>query len=234
MSAEMDITVLVVEDENDVVDLLRYHLKRAGYKVLIENTGDAGLAAARKNRPDAAIFDIMMPGMTGLEVCRALKNDPETAGIPVLMLTAKSEVKDRVSGLETGADDYVTKPFSPKEVVLRVQGLIRRAQSVASENSLIELDGITLDRTMLHAQINGVRVDLTTTEFKLLSTLVGNRGRTMSRDTLLRDVWGYSNSLDTRTVDTHMRRLREKIGRHAGRLETIRGEGYRFNALPVD
>lgn len=234
MSAEMDITVLVVEDENDVVDLLRYHLKRAGYKVLIENTGDAGLAAARKNRPDAAIFDIMMPGMTGLEVCRALKNDPETAGIPVLMLTAKSEVKDRVSGLETGADDYVTKPFSPKEVVLRVQGLIRRAQSVASENSLIELDGITLDRTMLHAQIDGVRVDLTTTEFKLLSTLVGNRGRTMSRDTLLRDVWGYSNSLDTRTVDTHMRRLREKIGRHAGRLETIRGEGYRFNALPVD
>jgi two-component system phosphate regulon response regulator PhoB len=234
MSAEMDITVLVVEDENDVVDLLRYHLKRAGYKVLIENTGDAGLATARKSRPDAAIFDIMMPGMTGLEVCRALKNDPETAGIPILMLTAKSEVKDRVIGLETGADDYVIKPFSPKEVVLRVQGLIRRAQSVASENSLLELDGITLDRTMLHAQIDGVRVDLTTTEFKLLSMLVGNRGRTMSRDTLLRDVWGYSNSLDTRTVDTHMRRLREKLGRHAGRLETIRGEGYRFNALPFD
>lgn len=234
MSAGMDITVLVVEDENDVVDLLRYHLKRAGYKVLIEKTGDAGLDAARRNRPDAAIFDVMMPGMTGLEVCRALKGDPDTADIPVLMLTAKSEVKDRVKGLEIGADDYVTKPFSPKEVVLRVQGMIRRAQTVAAEATLVELDGITLDRTTLHAQIDGVRVDLTTTEFKLLSALVGNRGRTMSRDVLLRDVWGYSTTLDTRTVDTHMRRLREKIGRHAARLETIRGEGYRFNAVPVD
>lgn len=230
----MDITVLVVEDENDVVDLLRYHLKRAGYKVLIEKTGDAGLDAARRNRPDAAIFDVMMPGMTGLEVCRALKGDPDTADIPVLMLTAKSEVKDRVKGLEIGADDYVTKPFSPKEVVLRVQGMIRRAQTVAAEATMVELDGITLDRTTLHAQIDGVRVDLTTTEFKLLSALVGNRGRTMSRDVLLRDVWGYSTTLDTRTVDTHMRRLREKIGRHAARLETIRGEGYRFNAVPVD
>ncbi len=234
MSADMDITVLVVEDENDVVDLLRYHLKRAGYKVLIEKTGDAGLDAARRNRPDAAIFDVMMPGMTGLEVCRALKGDPDTADIPVLMLTAKSEVKDRVKGLEIGADDYVTKPFSPKEVVLRVQGMIRRAQTVAAEATTVELDGITLDRTTLHAQIDGVRVDLTTTEFKLLSALVGNRGRTMSRDVLLRDVWGYSTTLDTRTVDTHMRRLREKIGRHAARLETIRGEGYRFNAVPVD
>jgi two-component system phosphate regulon response regulator PhoB len=234
MSAGMDITVLVVEDENDVVDLLRYHLKRAGYKVLIEKTGDAGLDAARRNRPDAAIFDVMMPGMTGLEVCRALKGDPDTADIPVLMLTAKSEVKDRVKGLEIGADDYVTKPFSPKEVVLRVQGMIRRAQTVAAEATMVELDGITLDRTTLHAQIDGVRVDLTTTEFKLLSALVGNRGRTMSRDVLLRDVWGYTTTLDTRTVDTHMRRLREKIGRHAARLETIRGEGYRFNAVPVD
>lgn len=230
----MDITVLVVEDENDVVDLLRYHLKRAGYKVLIEKSGDAGLDAARRNRPDAAIFDVMMPGMTGLEVCRALKGDPDTADIPVLMLTAKSEVKDRVKGLEIGADDYVTKPFSPKEVVLRVQGMIRRAQTVAAEATMVDLDGITLDRTTLHAQIDGVRVDLTTTEFKLLSALVGNRGRTMSRDVLLRDVWGYSTSLDTRTVDTHMRRLREKLGRHAARLETIRGEGYRFNAIPVD
>lgn len=234
MSAGMDITVLVVEDENDVVDLLRYHLKRAGYKVLIEKSGDAGLDAARRNRPDAAIFDVMMPGMTGLEVCRALKGDPDTADIPVLMLTAKSEVKDRVKGLEIGADDYVTKPFSPKEVVLRVQGMIRRAQTVAAEATMVDLDGITLDRTTLHAQIDGVRVDLTTTEFKLLSALVGNRGRTMSRDVLLRDVWGYSTSLDTRTVDTHMRRLREKLGRHAARLETIRGEGYRFNAIPVD
>ena len=234
MSAGMDTTVLVVEDENDVVDLLRYHLKRGGFKVLIEKSGDAGLASARQNRPDAAIFDIMMPGMSGLEVCRALKNDPETQGIPILMLTAKSDVKDRVKGLEIGADDYVTKPFSPKEVVLRVQGLIRRTQATAAGGATIDLDGIKLDRSTLHAQIDGVRVELTTTEFKLLSALIDNRGRVMSRDILLRDVWGYSSSLDTRTVDTHMRRLREKIGRHAMRLETIRGEGYRFNAVPVD
>ena len=234
MSAGMDTTVLVVEDENDVVDLLRYHLKRGGFKVLIEKSGDAGLASARQNRPDAAIFDIMMPGMSGFEVCRALKSDPETQGIPILMLTAKSDVKDRVKGLEIGADDYVTKPFSPKEVVLRVQGLIRRAQTAAAGGATIDLDGIKLDRTTLHAQIDGVRVELTTTEFKLLSALIDNRGRVMSRDILLRDVWGYSSSLDTRTVDTHMRRLREKLGRHATRLETIRGEGYRFNAVPVD
>lgn len=234
MSAGMDTTVLVVEDENDVVDLLRYHLKRGGFKVLIEKSGDAGLASARQNRPDAAIFDIMMPGMSGLEVCRALKSDPETQGIPILMLTAKSDVKDRVKGLEIGADDYVTKPFSPKEVVLRVQGLIRRTQAAAAGGATIDLDGIKLDRSTLHAQIDGVRVELTTTEFKLLSALIDNRGRVMSRDILLRDVWGYSSSLDTRTVDTHMRRLREKIGRHAMRLETIRGEGYRFNAVPVD
>ena len=234
MSAGMDTTVLVVEDENDVVDLLRYHLKRGGFKVLTEKSGDAGLASARQNRPDAAIFDIMMPGMSGLEVCLALKSDPETQGIPILMLTAKSDVKDRVKGLEIGADDYVTKPFSPKEVVLRVQGLIRRAQTVAAGGATIDLDGIRLDRTKLHAQIDGVRVELTTTEFKLLSALIDNRGRVMSRDILLRDVWGYSSSLDTRTVDTHMRRLREKLGRHATRLETIRGEGYRFNAVPVD
>lgn len=234
MSAGMDTTVLVVEDENDVVDLLRYHLKRGGFKVLIEKSGDAGLASARQNRPDAAIFDIMMPGMSGLEVCRALKSDPETQGIPILMLTAKSDVKDRVKGLEIGADDYVTKPFSPKEVVLRVQGLIRRAQTAAAGGATIDLDGIKLDRTTLHAQIDGVRVELTTTEFKLLSALIDNRGRVMSRDILLRDVWGYSSSLDTRTVDTHMRRLREKLGRHATRLETIRGEGYRFNAVPLD
>ncbi len=234
MSTGMESTVLVVEDENDVVDLLRYHLKRAGFKVLIEKSGDAGLVAVRQNRPDAAIFDIMMPGMTGLEACRTLKNDPNTAAIPILMLTAKSEVKDRVKGLEIGADDYVTKPFSPKEVVLRVQGLIRRAQAIAAESSLVHLEGITLDRTSLNAKIDGAHVNLTTIEFKLLSVLSGNRGRTMSRDALLRDVWGYSTSLDTRTVDTHMRRLREKIGRHAVRLETIRGEGYRFNATPVD
>ena len=225
----MEDTVLIVEDEADVVDLLRYNLKRAGFKVLVATSGDAGLASVRTHRPDIVVLDLMLPGMSGLEVCRALKQDAETTHIPILMLTAKDEQKDRVKGLETGADDYVGKPFSPRELVLRVQALLRRLRTSAASTSLIELDGLTLDKSSLQARIDGERLELTTTEFKLLITLVNNRGRTLGRDDLLRDVWGYSPGMDTRTVDTHMRRLREKLLGHAPRLETIRGEGYRFN-----
>ncbi len=227
----MEDTVLLVEDESDVVDLLRYHFKKAGFKVEIANSGDAGLAAVRSLRPDAVVLDLMLPGMTGLEVCRALKIDSETASIPVLMLTARSEVKDRVKGLEIGADDYVTKPFSPKEVVLRVQGLLRRIRSAAEEVSIVEVDGIAIDKSTLRASIGNERLELTTIEFKLLLTLIHNRGKTLSRETLLSDVWGYSTGADTRTVDTHMRRLREKLGDHATKVETVRGQGYRFNGL---
>jgi DNA-binding response OmpR family regulator len=227
----MEDTVLLVEDESDVVDLLRYHFKKAGFKVEIANSGDAGLAAVRSQRPDAVVLDLMLPGMTGLEVCRALKIDSETASIPVLMLTARSEVKDRVKGLEIGADDYVTKPFSPKEVVLRVQGLLRRIRSAAEEVSIVEVDGIAIDKSTLRASIGNERLELTTIEFKLLLTLIHNRGKTLSRETLLSDVWGYSTGADTRTVDTHMRRLREKLGDHATKVETVRGQGYRFNGL---
>jgi len=225
----MDDTVILVEDETDVVDLLRYHFKKAGFKVEIANSGDAGLAAIRARRPDAIVLDLMLPGMTGLEVCRALKAESETAAIPVLMLTARSEVKDRVKGLETGADDYVTKPFSPKEVVLRVQGLLRRIRSAAEEVNVLEVDGISIDKNSLRATAGSQRLDLTTIEFKLLMTLINNRGRILSRETLLSDVWGYSTGADTRTVDTHMRRLREKLGDHAAKVETMRGLGYRFN-----
>ena len=225
----MEDTVLIVEDEADVVDLLRYNLKRAGFKVIVATSGDAGLASVRTHRPDIVVLDLMLPGMSGLEVCRALKQDAETTHIPILMLTAKDEQKDRVKGLETGADDYVGKPFSPRELVLRVQALLRRLRTSAASTSLIELDGLTLDKSSLQARIDGERLELTTTEFKLLITFVNNRGRTLGRDDLLRDVWGYSPGMDTRTVDTHMRRLREKLLDHAPRLETIRGEGYRFN-----
>jgi two-component system phosphate regulon response regulator PhoB len=226
----MEDTVLVVEDETDVVDLVRYNLKRAGFKVLVANTGDAGLKAVRANRPDVVVLDLMLPGMTGIEVCKALKQDKETAHIPVVMLTAKDEEKDRVKGLETGADDYIGKPFSPRELVLRVQAVLRRLRT-ATTSALVELDGIVLDKSNLQAKIDGDRLDLTTTEFKLLIALIDHRGRTLSRDVLLRDVWGYAPGVDTRTVDTHMRRLREKLGPYAPRLETIRGEGYRFNAI---
>ncbi|MFM8364145.1 MAG: response regulator [Verrucomicrobiota bacterium] len=229
----MDDTVLIVEDEPDVVDLLRYHLRRAGFTVLVANSGAQGLETVRSNLPDVVVLDIMLPGMSGLEVCRAIKSDPAIASIPVLMLTAKSDVKDRVKGLETGADDYVVKPFSPKEVVLRVQGLLKRLNSGQTTGDQIEIAGIVLDKSSLTARIDGRRLDLTTTEFRLLTAFLNNPARTLTRDALLRDVWGYSSGADTRTVDTHIRRLREKLGEHSSRLETIRGEGYRLNPSPT-
>ena len=230
----MQDTVLIVEDEPDVVDLLRYNLGRAGFDVLIAVSGDRGLEMARKQRPDIIILDLMLPGMTGQEVCRALKNDPDTEVIPIVMLTAKGEPDERVKGLELGADDYVTKPFSPRELVLRVQALLKRHR-VVPRSETVQLAGIYLDKTNFEARLDGKRLDLTTTEFKLLSVLIERRGKTLTRETLLTDVWGYQTaSIDTRTVDTHMRRLREKLGKYSGRLETIRGEGYRFAAVAED
>ncbi len=221
-------TVLVVEDEQDVVDLLRYNLNRAGFTVLIALNGIEGLRIAREQRPDVVLLDLMLPEMTGEKVCHALKNDTETAEIPVIMLTAKGETEQRVRGLELGADDYVTKPFSPRELVLRVQAVLRRLK--ASEKSdRVEVGGFVVDRGAFEVRLGGERLDLTTTEFKLLNLLIERRGRTQSRETLLYDVWGYQNAIDTRTVDTHMRRLREKLGDAANRLETVRGEGYRFS-----
>ena len=223
-------TVLIVEDEQDVVDLLRYNLNRAGFGVSIAENGLKGLEKARAERPDVIILDLMMPEMTGEKVCKALKEDASTAGIPVIMLTAKDQPGDRITGFELGADDYVPKPFSPRELVLRVQALLRRLQT-SNRGETIEVDGFLVDKGAFEIRLDGARLDLTTTEFKLLTLLIDRRGRTQSRETLLFDVWGYQNVIDTRTVDTHMRRLREKLGDHASRLETVRGEGYRFSAV---
>jgi len=224
-------TVLVVEDEADVVDLLRYNLEHAGFEVEIAMTGDQGLCIAREKRPDIIVLDLMLPGLNGHEVCSALKGDPNTEAIPIVMLTAKGEPHERVRGLELGADDYVTKPFSPRELVLRLQALLKR-QRIVPRSGTIEVEGVYLDKANFEARLDGARFDLTMTEFKLLGLLLERRGRTLTRETLLSEVWGYQNtSLDTRTVDTHMRRLREKLGKYSGRLETIRGEGYRFNAV---
>jgi len=226
----MQDTVLVVEDETDVVDLLRYNLNRAGFQVLIAKNGSEGLESARNQRPDVIVLDLMLPKLSGQEVCKTLKGDPHTTNIPVVMLTAKSQPEERVAGLELGADDYVTKPFSPRELVLRVQALLRRIRASARAD-IIEFDGFVVDKGNFEVRVDGRRLDLTTTEFKLLSLMIERRGRTQSRDVLLFDVWGYTNVVDTRTVDTHMRRLREKLCNQAPRLETIRGEGYRFNAV---
>lgn len=226
----MEETVLVVEDERDVVDLLRYNLNKAGFAVLIATDGLKGLEMARQNRPDVIILDLMLPGMNGHAVCKALKGNPDTESLPIIMLTAKGEPGERVQGLEMGADDYVTKPFSTKELVLRVKALVRRTKS-GRGGEVLEVEPFTVNKSAFEIRLEGERLDLTTTEFKLLTLLIERRGRIQSRETLLFDVWGYQNAIDTRTVDTHMRRLREKLGIHSSRLETIRGEGYRFNAL---
>lgn len=224
--------VLIVEDEDDVVDLVRYHLTKAGFTVLIAKDGPSGLRMALEHRPDVIVLDLMLPGMDGHEICRTLKANEQTAQTGIIMLTAKGGTKDRVRGFETGADDYVPKPFSPRELVLRVQALQRRVEN-SSHSTTVEIDDFSLDKNQMEIRLEGRKLDLTTTEYKLLSLLLERRGRTLARDTLLYDVWGYQNMIDTRTVDTHMRRLREKLGAHSRRIETVRGEGYRFTALPV-
>jgi DNA-binding response OmpR family regulator len=226
----MKSTVLIVDDETDVVDLLRYKLHGAGYDVLVSADGLEALAAARDRRPDLIVLDLMLPQMSGEEVCRRLKADPDTAAIPVLMLTAKAQPAERVSGLEIGADDYITKPFSPRELVLRVNAVLRRVQGAARRNDRVDIGDFCIDRGSLEISLGGRKLDLTTTEFKLLNLLLERRGRTQSRETLLYDVWGYTSAMDTRTVDTHIRRLRDKLGEDSSRIETIRGEGYRFLA----
>jgi two-component system phosphate regulon response regulator PhoB len=223
-------SVLIVEDEQDVIDLLRYNLNRAGFDVLIATNGVKGLEMARSKRPDVMILDLMLPQLSGEKVCKALKDDPDTATIPIIMLTAKGQPNDRVFGFELGADDYVPKPFSPKELVLRIQALLRRIRTAAKAD-ILEVGPFRVDKGAFEIRMGGQRMELTTTEFRLLTLLVERRGRTQSRETLLFDVWGYQNAIDTRTVDTHMRRLREKLGDLSSWLETIRGEGYRFRAV---
>lgn len=225
-------TVLVVEDEADVVDLIRYNLNKAGFSVLVAMNGPEGLAMAQENRPDAMVLDLMLPGIDGRSICKILKKNPDTESIPILMLTAKGEAAERIEGLEIGADDYMTKPFSPKELVLRLQALLRRVRTNPHSNDL-EVAPFQVSKSNFEIRLDGQRLELTSTEFKLLTLMIERRGRILSRDLLLHDVWGYQNAIDTRTVDTHMRRLREKLGAHASRLETIRGEGYRFNTLTI-
>ena len=225
-------TVLVVEDEEDVVDLIRYNLNKAGFSVLVAMDGRTGLTLAREYRPDVMVLDLMLPGLDGRSLCKILKNDPMTESLPILMLTARGGPDERIEGLEIGADDYMGKPFSPKELVLRLQALLRRVRTKPQADNR-EIAPFQVCKSTFEIRLEGRRLELTATEFKLLSLMMERRGRVLSRDTLLQDVWGYQHAIDTRTVDTHMRRLREKLGTHASRLETIRGEGYRFNSCPA-
>lgn len=227
--------ILVVDDEADVIDLVRYRLRGAGMTVLVAEDGLSALKTAREQRPDLIVLDLMLPQMTGEEVCRRLKEDRDTASIPVVMLTAKAQGADRIAGLEIGADDYVSKPFSPRELVLRIEAILRRARAAEVRREvLLTVDDFCINKGDFEITLEGRRLDLTTTEFKLLCLLIERRGKVLGRDALLLDVWNYATAIDTRTVDTHIRRLREKLGPvHAGRIETVRGEGYRFTALPA-
>lgn len=220
--------VLVIDDEPDAVELVAFNLKEAGFEVVTAGDGAEALKKARANLPDLILLDVMLPEVDGLEVCKILRRDPATAGIPVIMLTAKAAEIDRILGLELGADDYITKPFSPRELVLRVKKMLQRGKTASEKRDLLQYGELSIDIPRHVVSLQGRVIDLTATEFKLLTVLAQRRGRVQSREQLLHDVWEYDNMIDTRTVDTHMRRLREKLGRGAKYLDTVRGVGYRF------
>lgn len=225
----MSTRILVVDDEPDALELIEFNLRAAGFEVVSAMDGKAAIQKARQVVPSLIILDLMLPEVDGMEVCKVLRREPDTARIPIIMLTAKAAEIDRVLGLELGADDYVTKPFSPRELVLRVKGLLRRRGESSEEKSeRIRAGDLLIDIPRHQAFVGGEPLDLTATEFKLITTLAQRRGRVQSRDQLLRDVWEYDSLIDTRTVDTHIRRLREKLGKAAEHIETVRGVGYRF------
>jgi len=227
-------TILVVDDEPDLVEVVRYNLEQAHYRVVTAASGSAALKQARKASPDLIVLDIMLPDLFGTEVCRTLRADPRTRAIPILFLSAKGEEVDRIVGLELGGDDYLTKPFSPRELVLRVGAILRRtaASDPTAGASVVTSGPIRLDPEAHQVWIAGAEVDLTATEFRLLETLLRHPGRVFSRDQLLDRVWGITAEVTTRTVDTHINRLRDRLGSQAEQVETVRGVGYRLR--PAD
>lgn len=224
----MSQTILVVDDEPDIVEIVQYNLEKAGYTVLIAHDGATALQKARETTPSLIILDLMLPGLEGTDVCRILKQDDRTRTIPIIMLTAKSEEVDRVVGLELGADDYVVKPFSPRELVLRAKAILRRFSADEHAVGPIKVGHLTIDIDGHQVALQDVPIKLTATEFKLLVTLFQRRGRVQTRDELLNVVWGYDYMGYGRTVDAHVKRLREKLGDAGTTIETVRGVGYLF------
>jgi two-component system phosphate regulon response regulator PhoB len=221
--------VLVVDDEPDITALVAYHLAKAGYRVITAATGRDALRAAREERPDLVVLDLMLPGVSGYDVLAELRRRDETKDIGVIVLTARKEPPDRIKGLELGADDYLPKPFSPQELVLRVGAVLRRlAAPAVAAGGLLVAGPITLDRTGHRVTVDGAEIELTDTEFRLLRTLIEREGRVQSRAQLLETVWHAQPDILTRTVDMHVQRLRQKLGPAAACIETVRGAGYRF------
>ena len=220
--------ILVIEDSRDIADLIEHYLKGAGYETTLTANGSEGLRLARATPPDAIILDLMLPGMDGLHVCQALRSEDKTAAIPIIMLTARGEEADRIRGLEFGADDYVTKPFSPKELVARVGALLRRVHRPVATGKILTHGPLTIDLDKHVVQIEGEAIRLTAKEFLLLQYLIEHRGRVLSRDQLLTDVWSYQYTGGTRTVDVHIRRLREKVPFLSTAIATVKQFGYKL------
>ena len=222
--------VLIVEDERDILELVEYHPRQAGIPVISALDGSSGLEKARRKLPALVILDLMLPGMDGKDVCRSLKSNPLTRWIPVLILTARTGEIDRIIGFELGADDYVTKPFSPTELVLRVKAILRRMEMDREGEKIIQIGDLLIDVEEHHVSVKKIPIQLTSTEFKLLVELASKRGRVQTRTSLLDRVWGYTFEGYDRTVDTHIRHLREKLGDLGNYIETLRGVGYRFRS----
>lgn len=222
--------VLVVDDEPDVTALVSYHLRAKGFHVATLNDPNRIMGLARSFNPDLVILDVMMPDLSGTQICRMLRADPKLKSVPVIFLSARTEEEARIRGLEVGGDDYVCKPFSPKELVLRVQSIFRRVSEVAEEGrgTVLQIGRVVLDVDHHRVSVADAAVELTATEFKLLRVLMERKGRVQARDHLLLNVWNYETEIETRTVDTHIRRLREKLGSEASLIETVRGVGYRM------
>ena len=229
MSAQKMHRVLVVDDESDVTELLQYRLEQEGYRVATLNDPLGFVVKVREFEPDLMLLDVMMPELSGIQLCRIVRADPSMKNIPVIFLSARGEVEDRIKGLEAGAEDYVSKPFNTNELMLRISKMLKRsgAPSEPAGQSRIEIAGVAIDEDLHQLTVDGENVVLTATEFRLLKLLMERKGRVQSRDHLLVNVWHYDTDIETRTVDTHVRRVREKLGQYAHMIETVRGVGYR-------
>jgi len=221
--------ILIVEDDKHISKLLRYNLEKAGFQCLTAFTGEQALALLDQQPADAIILDIMLPMIDGLEVCRRVKQDSRFSRIPVMMLTAKGEEVDRVVGFELGADDYIVKPFSPRELILRIKAVLRRSAAPEPGQEVLSAGPLSVDISRHKVFVSAREIELTQMEFKLLYTLVHRQGRVQSRETLLDDVWEMDAAVTTRTIDTHIKKLRQKLGKAGGLIETVRGIGYRFS-----
>lgn len=222
--------ILIVEDEKDIVKMLEYNLQKEGFKTLTARDGEDALKATVRERPDLVLLDLMLPGMDGLEVCKSLKAVMKTASIPIIMLTAKSQESDKIVGLELGADDYVTKPFSPRELMARIKAVLRRVKEKDKLPEVLKVGDLTIDFSKIKAAVKDKAVELTAKEFELLKTLIEAKGRVLSRDVLLDKIWGFDHAMEiqTRTVDVHIRTLRKKLKSESRHILTVKNYGYRF------